>query len=312
MSYSGNLIEYFVSTLIILLLSAPIIFFEFPDSSKNYSGFQSESFELPFAIMDPDSVYTLPKKLKEISGLTYLDKDNIYAINDEKGNLYTFNFVEGEITGKIDIGKDDDYESLARNKNIVYVAESNGNIKVIDINKQTKVDEYDTPFSMRNNVEGMVYDSIGNQLLLACKGDPLDRKKNKGRKGIYSFNLFTEELNEEPYALISLKELRKALKPLNLTKGAMQDLNVNSRINIFAPSGLAIDPITGYLYILANRGKILLIMDQSKNPLGLYFLNRKLYGQPEGISFDPNGNLYISNESKAQKANIIFLSRKIL
>ena len=37
----------------------------------------------------------------------------------------------------------------------------------------------------------------------------------------------------------------------------------------------------------------------------VYSLNYSHFQQPEGISFDINGDLYISNEAKGGKANIL-------
>jgi len=310
MIFYNELLDFLVASLIIIILASPVILLSQAKQPVKLSGYQSKKFEIPFNITVPDTVYNLPKKLKEISGLTYQEPNSIYAINDEEGSLYLFNFETGDIVSEIDFGKDNDYEALTRKDNLIYASRSNGKIKVIDTKSKEKINDINTPLSERNNVEGLCFDSTTNKLLIACKGELEKHKNSKGKKGIYSYSLTTETFDKDPYLIIDLKKEVGTLKPINLSTNIIQVLGVNSRLNMFAPSGMAIDPITGHLYLLASRGKILMVIDKSKSTLGIYFLNQQLYGQPEGIVFDKKGNLYISNEAKANEANIISLMRK--
>jgi len=305
----NNLLSYLFAAVVILTLSSPIVVFEKLKYKKKITGFQDETFLLPFEIMSPDSTYRMPKKLKEISGISHYKEKQFYAINDEKGNLYLYDLAIGEIISEIDFGKGDDYEAVTRNGDNVYVAESNGNIKVIDIQRKIKIKEINTSLSKRNDVEGMCYDPERNILLLACKGEVEKKSKNKSDKGIYFIDPSTQNTKVEPYKILNIKKEIDSLKRYNLFDNFINNINVSSRINHFAPSGLSFDPITGYLYILANRGKLLVVLDKQKATKGVYFLSHKIFGQPEGISFDEAGNLYISNESKSTKANIIEFKR---
>ncbi len=296
--------------LLILVFISPFFLMNRVDHFEDLSHFQSESFELPFSILEPNKMYAMPRKLKEISGLTLKNNQQVYTVNDEKGKLYLFDFDQGVVISEIDFGKQSDYEALATKGDTVYVAESNGNIIVVSTVNNTKVDEIDTPLNSSNDVEGLCFDSARNQLLIACKGQLESGKHRKGRRGIYSFDLSTQSFQKDPYLLIDLKEELKKLNPVDVEKSISQKSKIKSRVNMFAPSGLAIDPITGYLYVLANKGGILTVFDKGKNILGVFFLNQKIYSQPEGIVFNKAGDLYISNEGKSKKANIYCLSRK--
>lgn len=301
---------YFVSSLIILMLALPIILYKKKSQSLQFSGYQAENFEIPFAISDPDTIFLLPKELKEISGMAMLEDEKIYAINDEKGILYLFDLVSGDIISEIDFGKKNDYEALTNYGNLIFIAESNGKISVVSTSSKAKIAKHDTPLSRRNDVEGISYDKGGNQLLLACKGELEKGKSRKGKKGIYSFDLATQTLADEPYLLLDIRKELKELKPINIGNNIAKKLTVNSRLNMFAPSGLAIDPLTRQLYVLANKGNMLVVIDPNKTFQGIYFLDHILHNQPEGIVFDKKGNLYISNEGKSKEANIIRFMRK--
>jgi uncharacterized protein YjiK len=64
----------------------------------------------------------------------------------------------------------------------------------------------------------------------------------------------------------------------------------------FRPSALTKDPLTGDWYILSAVNKLLVVADKSWKVKGAYPLNTHTFNQPEGIAFDNDGNLYISNE----------------
>jgi uncharacterized protein YjiK len=66
----------------------------------------------------------------------------------------------------------------------------------------------------------------------------------------------------------------------------------------FRPSGIAVHPKTGQIFILASDGKKLLILSEQGQKEALVSLNPKIYRQPEGICFSPNGDLFISSEGK--------------
>lgn len=306
----SNWAMYLVSSIVILLASAAVYMIKKTSIKNKLSGFQSEVYQLPYNVADPDTSYLMPNGLEEISGLSFLDTNQVLTINDEEAYLFKYDLTTENILAKIDFGKKGDYEGVARKGNLAYIIESNGNIKVVDLKQDKKIREYDTPLSGRNNVEGLCYDERHNQLLIACKGRLLKSIKNRRAKGIYSFNLNTNQFNESPFKLLELNEEKKLLKPLNLTSDRVNMLSVNSRLKSFSPSGIAINPMSLNIYILSAKGNILTVMDSSsKSILGIYFLSRQLYGQPEGICFNRQGDLYISNEAKSTKANIHKIKR---
>ena len=59
------------------------------------------------------------------------------------------------------------------------------------------------------------------------------------------------------------------------------------------------------MYIIDGRNQQLLIMDGVGNIKKLYGLNSKEFAQPEGITFNTAGDLFIANEGAKQPGNIV-------
>ena len=71
------------------------------------------------------------------------------------------------------------------------------------------------------------------------------------------------------------------------------------------PSGISIHPLNGDMYIVDGRNSKLLITDAAGTIKKLYQLNSKEFAQPEGISFNSTGDLFIANEGTNQPGNIL-------
>ncbi|MCR6719600.1 MAG: SdiA-regulated domain-containing protein [Chitinophagaceae bacterium] len=64
----------------------------------------------------------------------------------------------------------------------------------------------------------------------------------------------------------------------------------------FQPSALARHPVTGEWFILSSVNKLLVITDENWNVKSAWKLTPSRFRQPEGMAFDKDGNLFISNE----------------
>ena len=71
---------------------------------------------------------------------------------------------------------------------------------------------------------------------------------------------------------------------------------------VFQPSGIALHPVTGNLYILAHVGKMILIVDRKGSILHYLSIDPAILPQPEGICFDTDGVLYIASEGVEAEA----------
>lgn len=174
---------------------------------------------------------------------------------------------------------------------------SNG--KIFEVSNYLEPDfetkEYQTPFSGKNNIESLTADLKNNRLLLAVKdSDP----NSKHFKGIYAFDLDSKQVSKQPIYKISIDD------PI-FTTGSKRDKSKE-----FYPSDIAINPKNEDIYVLEGKNPRLLIMDKAGKPVRLHVLNKESFPQPEGITFAPDGTLYISNEGKKGIANIMEVELK--
>lgn len=296
---------------IFLLFSSTV----FSQEGKNDIQFEQAGYHFPYQLSSPDKGWKLPKKLVEISGLSYVDKHRIACVQDEKGSIYVFNVKKEEVETKIDFGNHGDYEGIEIVGNNAWVLKSNGTLyQVKDYlkDKNPVVKKYKTGLSAKNNAEGLAYDAISQSLLIACKGYPFvneDEERNaKAFKAIYRFDLKSGELDTKPFLLIKLDSIKQykhynVMTLLGIELLAFFDTSEGDVS--FQPSAIAIQPLTGNLYILASVGKSLAVFSKQGKMLSLVRLNSKIHAQPEGICFSPDGTLYIANEGKDGKGIIL-------
>ncbi|UMB60436.1 SdiA-regulated domain-containing protein [Lutibacter sp. A80] len=239
-----------------------------------------------YQLNKPAVIWKMPKVLNEISGIELLKNQKIVTHNDEDGNLFLYNLDSKNIEKTIPFAKDGDYEDIAVKGNTAYILRSNGSIFEIQnyLNAPNTI-KHKTFLKHKDNTEGLFYDNIKNRLLIACK----ENSEGKNKRFVYEFLLNKNTLNPIPVLTISQKKIKKLY-------------NIKSK---FSPSGIAIHPISKNIYILSSVGKMLAEFSSKGNLLKIYSLNYSHFTQPEGIRFNKNGDLYISNEAKKNNANIL-------
>jgi len=266
----------------------------------------NHGFTLPYQISTPDKRFELPERLKEISGLSSPVDSLICANQDEEGVLFYINKNTGEVVKEIPFYKNGDYESLEVIGEKVYVAKSTGTIYEVKNleNKPPYVQKHKFFLSKNNDVEGLCYDAAKNRLLIACKGLPATGEsieKAKFKKVVYSFDLASNSMAMDPTYTISLDAIQEYLKHCTTSpyhKKLCGYFAPNAEAMIFSPSAIAIHPLTGNIYITSSVKKILMIFNEDGEILHLEKLDKKIHPQPEGLSFDDDGTLYIANEGK--------------
>lgn len=284
----------------------------FPQENDKYILYQREGYKFPYQIGEPLQIWKLPKKLVEISGLSYIDENRLACNQDEKGNIYIYNLKEGEIERKIDFGDDGDYEGIEIVNNDAWILKSNGTlyeVKYFLNDAEPIVKKHPTELKSENEAEGIGYDPVANNLLLACKGHPfVDDKKGKEFKAIYNFNLENKQLSLNPFLLIVMDTV-KFYKDYNTMAHLGMELLAyfdDSKGDLsFQPSGIAVHPLTGNIYIIGSVGNLLMVYSREGKLLAMIKLRSKYYQQPEGICFSPAGTLYISNEGDNDNATIL-------
>jgi uncharacterized protein YjiK len=239
--------------------------------------------------------WDMPVDLNEVSAIRWIAEDKIACVQDEDGIIFIYNLNTNLVEKKVNFAKSGDYEGLTTAFNNAYVMESSGRLyEILDYLSPTfQTKDYQLPFSGKNNMESLVADTLKNRLLFTVKDkDP----NSEVYKGIYAFNLDTKQTNSLPILKIPLDD------PIFKSQDIDDDVEPTSN---FYPSDMAIHPKTGNFYFLEGKNPQVLIMDSLGKPLKLHKLYKESFPQPEGITFAPDGTLYISNEGKNGTANIL-------
>lgn len=252
----------------------------------------------------PDQSFVMHKKLMEISGLGLsADEKSLVAVQDEDGIVFFINITTGKIEREVEFQDKGDYEGVEMVGEDIFVVKSTGTIYKISPSdgKYDKVEKFNFFLNEENDVEGLTYDAANHRLLLACKAKAGQGKDFKMKKGIYGFDLTTMTLGEAPVFTVSLEDVLAYLSNAAYVADKDQLLERFDKTAdefAFAPSSVAIHPITGQIYILSSVGKLLIVIDKDSQILHIEKLKKKLHTQPEGICFDKTGTMYISNEGK--------------
>ena len=258
------------------------------------------NYQFSFDFDNPE-VVDLPKVLKEISGLTGWKEDGqLLAVQDEDGLFFIVDASTGAIMESFKFGKDRDYEGITRNGDVIYVLERDGDLHLIDYQQGTKeynATKLETAFSYRNDTEGIAFDPGTNSLLIVPKEDELNEELGAYQRGVYRYHTDSGITDEEPAYVLDLLEIGQVVY------GKEQPY-------FLKPSGIAVDPLTKDIYVIASVGNILVVIGRDGALKHIEILREKVFKQPEGICFDQSGNLYLSSEGRGSKGIVARLPRQ--
>ena len=275
----------------------------------------AEQFELapdnafPYQLDEPVESFKLPNKLKEISGLG-IDGEGkyLYAVQDEEGDLFMINTTTGEVDKEGRFHKSGDYEGVEFAQGRVFVVKSSGTLyEIINFGeKEQELRKHKFTFNKNSDVEGLGYDAKGNRLLISCKGKAGKGKDFEFKKGIFGLDLDSMKMDETPIYTISVEAVKAFLEVNNTLEkiDKLIKLFQPGEEFVFGPSGLAVHPMTGDIYITSSVGKLLVVLHRDGKIKHMVKLKKKIHTQPEGIVFAKDGTMYISNEGKGSKGRI--------
>lgn len=252
-----------------------------------------------YQVKYPDEKYFLPYVLEEISGLSWKN-GNVLAVDDETGKVFEYSFDERDIVHSIHFHKGDDFEGIEIVEEEIFILRSDGDLFKLDYTtqKESRGWEIETALGKKNDTEGLGYDPKRNMLLIACKEKPeLDDEDIDGR-AFYGFDLTSNTLDKEPLFTIGPKKLKKFWE-------ANREFEYDKDRIKFKPSAIAFHPVSENYYILSSVGKMIVIVNSSGDLQATYPLSSRVLGQPEGITFAPNGDMYISSEGEGDRGYIL-------
>jgi hypothetical protein len=228
--------------------------------------------------------YNMHINLTEISGIAFRHgkSDSLYAEEDEDGKIYYLKLGD-KTAGESRFAKSGDYEDIAICNNYVIMLRSDGSLFTFPFN-QVRSKQVGGVNKLKDilpagEYEGMYADEKTNRVYILCKHCSDDKKKTSSG---YILQLQTNG-SLKPAGGFSI-DVKTVEQMGGKKKGA------------FRPSALAKHPLTGEWYILSSVNKMLIVADASWAIKNVYPLKPSLFNQPEGIAFDSQNNLYISNE----------------
>lgn len=251
-----------------------------------------ESF--PYQLSAPTQVYQLPHELKEVSGLGWYRKNQLVMVNDEQGKVFVYDVARGQVAETLSFGLKGDYEGVEVVGDEIFVVESNGVITAFKAElPETRV--LDPGLPSKTEIEGLGYDAKANRLLLAVKSAS-KKGKELHDKIVYTFDLKSKSVWQG--LVIPEEVLQQAEKDFHLPK--------KEKLADCKLSGVAVHPQSRDIYLLASVGKKLIVVNRRGQISQVISLNEKLFSQPEGICFSPDGTLFIASESNDKHGGTLF------
>lgn len=244
--------------------------------------------------------YVVSESLHEISGICFLrgNADTMYAIEDEKGKLYYFHLGDNRFPA-YKFGNHGDYEDVTiLNESEFVVLRSDGSLFVFPLglirggdNKAVQSYVHILP---KGEYEGLFGDE-GGRLIALCKNCPNDDQRDEVSGYVLQYAAGGHKLAVTDHFTVRLP--------------AEKLHSIHTKIK-FHPSCLARHPLTREWYIVSSVNKVLVVLDERWAVKGMYDLDPVLFKQPEGLAFDKQGNMFISNEGVQGNGNVLYFAYK--
>ena len=251
-----------------------------------------------YDLAKPVNGWALSDSLAEISGITFLKNERLIAIEDLRPILYEIKLGDstGAIINKLAFRETDkekfDFEDVAAVGDSIYALWSHGAIfKITKQGKGFTSQRTKTWLTKDNNTEGLAYDPLSENLLVACKDDPGLEDVKKSTRAIYEFDTKADSIKPDPFMLIKKSDFE----------------NVAGEKIDFYPAAIGIHPVSHDIFIISTKDTKGIAQFSHDGKLKAFdYLEKEMLPQPEGICFDKKGNLYISTQARHGKPSYIY------
>ena len=248
---------------------------------------KSEKFTSPkgYDLNNP-SKFIMPEDLLEISGIAFqnMDASTVFSIQDEDGKLFAQKWGIKKATA-VKFESKGDYEDLAIYKQTVFILKSSGSLFVFplaDINKKKSLSVKEWKKVVpKGEYESLYMDEPNHKLYILTKNSTDDHKSRLSTGYVFNYDPSTGNLAFSSDFKIKSKEI----------EALGQDIRTGLKA-----SALSHNPLTQEWYILSSVNKLLVVAGADWKVQSVYRLDSSIFNQPEGLAFDRQGNLYISNE----------------
>lgn len=264
--------------------------------------------DIGYTLSNPDLTLELPDTLREISGITLIDSTTIACIQDENGILFFYDILQNKIKSQYVFYDNGDYEGICLKDTSIFVLRSDGALFEISNykSKEFRVIVYPTEMPGSNN-EGLCYDKAHERLLIARKNKVAKGKDFKNKRAIYAFDLKSKLLNPKPVFEFDVDSVKKIAADENIPLPVKnkKKSKTSQPVIRFASSEIAIHPITKKLFLLSSTDHLLFIINAKGEIEHIEKLDHLIFKQPEGIAFQKNGDMLITNEGGNKNSTLL-------
>ncbi|WP_432713147.1 SdiA-regulated family protein [Pedobacter sp.] len=230
--------------------------------------------------------FNMPESLLEISGIAFHQgkSDTVYSVQDENGRIFKQIWGQKKQTS-LKFAKKGDYEDLTILKDSVFVLKSSGSLiafplSAMELKETEQVKEWGKILP-KGEYESLYADQEKQLLYVICKDCKVDNKTKNATGYVLQYKGGSEDMEIASTFIIYGQEV-EAYGP-----------DIKSGLKT---SALAQNPRTKEWYILSSVHKLLVIAAADWKIKAVHALPPSTFNQPEGIAFDKEGNLFISNE----------------
>jgi len=247
----------------------------------------------------------LPFELREISGITDFSKDEIACVQNQNGTLYVYSITGDSISAQYDFGYSGSFEGLTHADSSYFIMRNDAVLLQVDPSEDSvsvNFKKLDIP-SWDNEV--LCVDSRDHQLLVAPKNAIGRGAELKNTREIYTIDLETMSMDEDPLFTINLSELESFGQNTGILFSKKKRSKEEESSSHFMPSCIAVHPKTDEVYIISSIDHSMAVFEKSGKLINFVRFDADLFTRPERIIFLPNGDLIITNEGQQGKTSLL-------
>lgn len=258
-----------------------------PDSDEMIEKLASSDYfqSAGYQFLRPDKTYDLPDILVEVSGVTVVDDQTLFCIQDEIGVVFSFDLKSGQTKEVARFSGSGDFEDIVYHNGQISVLRSDGMVFQFPLDDADEVVQKELPIECPD-AEGLFFGESSGVWYVACKeGQSSESEK---LRQVYAFDTALKGSAKE-ILQVDQREIKKLLRK-KYPELEWDEVKFN-------PSAVAVHPVSKALYVLSATHGFIAVFE-SNQLSDIFPLPKKLYHKPEGIDFDQKGNLFLSSEGK--------------
>jgi hypothetical protein len=254
-----------------------------------------------------DGMLTLPRVLREVSGITAATANTVACVQDEHGVLFLV-----DLTGKADVrslpfGERGDYESVARVDDTWWVLRADGLLlRVVTRDGALAIAGTTRLPGEHREWEALCFDRERKRLLAMPKVGAGADKDARDARPIVAVDPATGVVDAAPLLVLHRKGLIEQAEARGIALPTRTTPKGKERVTLeLACSELAAVPGSGDLLVLCGTDHLLMRVDREGRLLASAVLDPARLPQAEGLTFLDDGRLLVASEGRGGAARLV-------